>query len=90
LFDKDLSHGEVRVYLALLAYDWNEKGHSDYSEEHMAGHLGLCVRQYRTYYSSLVKKGYIRQVRHGEHMSATTFPRIRVEANTVVDSYRKG
>jgi hypothetical protein len=88
IFDTGLSDGEVRVLLALNALDWNEKGWSEHSEETMADLIGKKVRQFRNILTSLKKKDKVFQQRRGDHKTAKLYPKIRVEGNAVVKSYK--
>ena len=89
IFDTGLNDGEVRVLLALNALDWNEKGWSEHSEETMAGLIGKKVRQFRNILTSLRTKDKIFQQRRGDHKTAKLYPKVRVEGNAVVNSYKR-
>jgi len=89
IFDTGLSDGEARVLLALNALDWNEKGWSEHSEETMAGLIGKKVRQFRNILTSLRKKDKVFQQRRGDHKAAKLYPKVRVEGNVVVKSYKR-
>ena len=90
IFDTALNDGEVRVLLALNALDWNEKGWSEHSEETMAGLIGKKVRQFRNILTSLRTKDKVFQQRRGDHKTAKLYPKVRVEGNAVVNSYKHG
>ena len=89
IFDTGLNDGEVRVLLALNALDWNEKGWSEHSEETMASLVGKTVRQFRNILTSLRKKDKVFQQRRGDHKTAKLYPKVRVEGNAVVNSYKR-
>jgi hypothetical protein len=89
IFDTGLNDGEVRVLLALNALDWNEKGWSEHSEETMAGLIGKKVRQFRNILTSLRSKDKVFQQRRGDHKTAKLYPKVRVEGNAVVNSYKR-
>ena len=88
IFDTELTDGEVRVLLALLALDCNEKGWSEHSEETMAGLVGKKVRQFRNILTSLRKKDKVFQQRRGDYKTAKLYTKIRVERSAIVNGYK--
>ena len=88
IFDTGLNDGEVRVLLALNAFDWNEKGWSEHNEETMAGLIGKKVRQFRNILTSFRKKDKVFQQRRGDHKTAKLYPKVRVEGNAIVKGYK--